>query len=143
LRFTVHAIFDISIQQTYLTIFNETFGRIFSNDQSTHAVSNTNLHFDGEKKGSFATRLSNCVILFGLLNCLMCAGFYSIFLYRRWYRCHVDTRQFGVDTGVIDRRHNISFEEFVSTYDGKKPVYLYISFLYNYLNLVLTGQHIV
>lgn len=49
-------------------------------------------------------------------------GFTSLFLYRRWYRCNVNLGSFAVDSGMIDRRHGLSLEEFTSTYDGKKPV---------------------
>lgn len=51
-------------------------------------------------------------------------GFSSLFLYKRWYRCNIALQGFAVDTGVIDRRENLSLEEFRATYDGKKPVRL-------------------
>lgn len=49
-------------------------------------------------------------------------GFNSLFLYRRWYRCHVTFESFSFDNGVIERRGDISNEEFHLQYDGKKPV---------------------
>ncbi|KAG0565056.1 hypothetical protein KC19_8G160000 [Ceratodon purpureus] len=49
-------------------------------------------------------------------------GFGSMFLYKRWYRCHIALEGFAADTGVIERRENLSPEEFRSKYDGKKPV---------------------
>ncbi|XP_024388879.1 lysine-specific demethylase JMJ21 isoform X3 [Physcomitrium patens] len=49
-------------------------------------------------------------------------GFSSMFLYKRWYRCNMALESFACDTGVIDRKKNLSLEEFRSKYDGKKPV---------------------
>lgn len=49
-------------------------------------------------------------------------GFGSMFLYKRWYRCHIALESFAADTGVIERRENLSSEEFHTKYDGKKPV---------------------
>nr|XP_024381426.1 F-box protein At1g78280-like isoform X2 [Physcomitrium patens] len=49
-------------------------------------------------------------------------GFSSMFLYKRWYRCNIALESFACDTGVIERRENLSLDEFRSTYDGKKPV---------------------
>lgn len=45
-----------------------------------------------------------------------------MFLYKRWYRCNIALESFACDTGVIERRENLSLDEFRSTYDGKKPV---------------------
>jgi hypothetical protein len=49
-------------------------------------------------------------------------GFSSLFLYRRWYRCHVVLDSFAMDQGVIDRREHLSLKDFQAFYDGKKPV---------------------
>lgn len=49
-------------------------------------------------------------------------GFGSMFLYKRWYRCHIALESFTADKGVIERRANLSLEEFRTKYDGKKPV---------------------
>ncbi|CAK9268959.1 unnamed protein product [Sphagnum jensenii] len=49
-------------------------------------------------------------------------GFSSLFLYRRWYRCHVVLDSFAMDKGVIDRREHLSLKDFQAFYDGKKPV---------------------
>lgn len=50
------------------------------------------------------------------------AGFSSLFLYRRLYRCYTTLNNFSFDDGNVERRKGISFEEFSSDYDGKKPV---------------------
>uniref|UniRef100_A0A7N0UM70 F-box protein n=1 Tax=Kalanchoe fedtschenkoi TaxID=63787 RepID=A0A7N0UM70_KALFE len=49
-------------------------------------------------------------------------GFNSIFLYRRLYRCHTTLNNFAFDDGNVERRKEISIEEFSRDYDGKKPV---------------------
>ena len=45
-----------------------------------------------------------------------------MFLYKRWYRCHIALESFAADSDAIERRENLSSEEFCSKYDGKKPV---------------------
>lgn len=50
-------------------------------------------------------------------------GFYSMFLYRRWYRCYTSLVEFSVDNGNVERKANLSVEDF-HEYDGKKPVLL-------------------
>eukprot|EP00897_Mesotaenium_endlicherianum_P001635 jgi/Mesen1/149/ME1130687C07576 len=47
-----------------------------------------------------------------------------MYLYRRWYRCHVALDSFAADDGVIDRRTGLSPHEFLEQYDGNKPVIL-------------------
>ncbi|GAQ84534.1 Phosphatidylserine-specific receptor PtdSerR [Klebsormidium nitens] len=51
-------------------------------------------------------------------------GFSSLHLYRQWYRCHIDLHTFSFDTGHVERRGNISQQEFAAEFDGKKPVLL-------------------
>ncbi|KAL3733117.1 hypothetical protein ACJRO7_022611 [Eucalyptus globulus] len=51
-------------------------------------------------------------------------GFNSLFLYRRLYRCHTTLNGFSVDSGNVERKNDISLEEFRHEYDGKKPVLL-------------------
>ncbi|CAM8946398.1 unnamed protein product [Rhodiola kirilowii] len=51
-------------------------------------------------------------------------GFNSIFLYRRLYRCYTTLNNFSFDDGNVERRKDISIEEFSRDYDGKKPVLL-------------------
>lgn len=62
-------------------------------------------------------------------------GFSSMFLYKRWYRCNMALESFACDTGVIDRKKNLSLEEFRSKYDGKKPVRLICLFIYLFVNI--------
>ncbi|ERN14745.1 F-box protein At1g78280 [Amborella trichopoda] len=50
-------------------------------------------------------------------------GFNSLFLYRRWYRCFTMLNDFSIDRGV-DRRKDLSIEEFYAHYDGQIPVLL-------------------
>ncbi|CAK9218145.1 unnamed protein product [Sphagnum troendelagicum] len=57
-----------------------------------------------------------------LSSLFVVAGFSSLFLYRRWYRCHVVLDSFAMDQGVIDRREHLSLKDFQAFYDGKKPV---------------------
>ncbi|KNA15547.1 hypothetical protein SOVF_097330 [Spinacia oleracea] len=49
-------------------------------------------------------------------------GFYSLFLYKRWYRCFTSLGGFSVDNGNVERKNNLSMEDFLNKYDGKKPV---------------------
>ncbi|XP_051118418.1 lysine-specific demethylase JMJ21 [Andrographis paniculata] len=49
-------------------------------------------------------------------------GFNSLFLYRRFYRCNTTLKEFYFDDGNVERRENISLEEFHKDYDGQKPV---------------------
>lgn len=51
-------------------------------------------------------------------------GFYSLFLYRRWYRCFTTLDAFELDNGAIERKKDLTLEEFHSNYDMKKPVLL-------------------
>lgn len=51
-----------------------------------------------------------------------------MFLYKRWYRGHIALESFAADTGIIERRENLSLEEFRIKYDGKKPVRFDISY---------------
>ncbi|KAK1257510.1 F-box protein [Acorus gramineus] len=48
-------------------------------------------------------------------------GFNSLFLYRRWYRCFTRLDAFSVENGNIERRKDLSEQEFQSEYDGQKP----------------------
>ncbi|GLT56427.1 hypothetical protein SLA2020_294690 [Shorea laevis] len=51
-------------------------------------------------------------------------GFSSFFLYRRLYRCHTTLDGFNFDDGNVERKKDLSLEEFHHEYDGKKPVLL-------------------
>ncbi|GAV83265.1 LOW QUALITY PROTEIN: F-box domain-containing protein/Cupin_8 domain-containing protein, partial [Cephalotus follicularis] len=51
-------------------------------------------------------------------------GFDSLFLYRRFYRCHTTLNGFSFDDANIERKKDLSAEEFYHEYDGKKPVLL-------------------
>ena len=57
------------------------------------------------------------------------AGFSSLFLYRRLYRCHTSLNGFSFDDGNVERKENISFEEFHMEYDCQKPVYTIINYI--------------
>ncbi|GJP47702.1 hypothetical protein CLOM_g6874 [Closterium sp. NIES-68] len=48
--------------------------------------------------------------------------FQSMFLYRRWYRCHVKLETFEGDTGHVERRAGVTPDEFRRSYDGRRPV---------------------
>ncbi|TYH18046.1 hypothetical protein ES288_A05G238900v1 [Gossypium darwinii] len=51
-------------------------------------------------------------------------GFSSPFLYRRLYRCHTTLDGFSFDDGNVERKNDISAEQFHREYDGIKPVLL-------------------
>ncbi|KAG6705463.1 hypothetical protein I3842_07G180400 [Carya illinoinensis] len=51
-------------------------------------------------------------------------GFNSLFLYRRLYRSHTSLYGFSLDNGTVERKKDLSIEEFYHQYDGKKPVLL-------------------
>ncbi|GAB2290674.1 hypothetical protein Dimus_024949 [Dionaea muscipula] len=51
-------------------------------------------------------------------------GFSSWFLYRRMYRCYTRLDGFSVGSGVVERKKDLSLEDFHHEYDGKKPVML-------------------
>ncbi|GAB4861269.1 hypothetical protein Ancab_036430 [Ancistrocladus abbreviatus] len=51
-------------------------------------------------------------------------GFSSLFLYRRLYRCYTRLDGFAEDGGNVERKKDLSLEEFHHEYDGKKPVLL-------------------
>lgn len=51
------------------------------------------------------------------------AGFNSMFLYCRLYRCYTSLNGFYYDTGNVEREKNLSIEEFRDKYDGQKPVW--------------------
>lgn len=51
-----------------------------------------------------------------------CAGFNSLYLYKRFYRCNTSLDGFSFDDGNVERRRDISLGEFSKEYDAKKPV---------------------
>ncbi|XP_037496142.1 F-box protein At1g78280 isoform X2 [Jatropha curcas] len=51
-------------------------------------------------------------------------GFYSLFLYRRLYRCNTSLSGFSFDVGNVERKKDLSSEEFFHQYDARKPVLL-------------------
>lgn len=53
------------------------------------------------------------------------AGFNSLFLYRRLYRCYTTLNGFGFDNGNVERSKNLSLEEFYDKYDEQKPVWCF------------------
>ncbi|XP_010273004.1 PREDICTED: F-box protein At1g78280 [Nelumbo nucifera] len=51
-------------------------------------------------------------------------GFNSLFLYKRLYRCCTTLNAFSFDKGNVERKKNLSLEDFHHLYDGQKPVLL-------------------
>ncbi|KFK42213.1 hypothetical protein AALP_AA2G226200 [Arabis alpina] len=51
-------------------------------------------------------------------------GFNSLYLYKRFYRCNASLDGFSFDNGNVERRREISLDEFSKEYDSKKPVLL-------------------
>lgn len=45
-----------------------------------------------------------------------------MFLYRRLYRSHTTLNGFSFDNGTVERKKDLTLEEFYHQYDGKKPV---------------------
>lgn len=62
--------------------------------------------------------------VFFFLSLPLPVGFNSWFLYKRLYRCYTTLDGFNFDKGNVDRKENLSVEEFHCQYDGKKPVKL-------------------
>ncbi|XP_024543827.1 F-box protein At1g78280 isoform X2 [Selaginella moellendorffii] len=60
----------------------------------------------------------------GKIEQLQFNGFTSLYLYRRWYRCHMSLENFFYDAGAIERRKELSYDVFVQNYDVQKPVLL-------------------
>lgn len=55
------------------------------------------------------------------------AGFNSLFLYRRLYRCYTQLNGFSFDHGNVERKTDLTLEEFHQQYDGQKPVCVFSS----------------
>ncbi|KAM0904304.1 hypothetical protein ACQ4PT_018096 [Festuca glaucescens] len=51
-------------------------------------------------------------------------GFNSLYLYRRWYRCFTTLSSYSFDTGHVERKDDLSLDQFRSQYDGNCPVVL-------------------
>ncbi|CAM0873492.1 unnamed protein product [Alopecurus aequalis] len=51
-------------------------------------------------------------------------GFNSLYLYRRWYRCFTTLSNYSFDHGHVERKDDLSLDQFRSQYDGKSPVLL-------------------
>lgn len=49
-------------------------------------------------------------------------GFNSLYLYRRLYRSNTTLYGFSFDKGTVERKEDLSLEEFYHQYEGKKPV---------------------
>ncbi|XP_023763630.1 lysine-specific demethylase JMJ21 [Lactuca sativa] len=49
-------------------------------------------------------------------------GFNSLFLYKRLYRCYTQLNGFAFDQGNVERKTDISPDEFLQQYDAHKPV---------------------
>ncbi|KAJ3673406.1 hypothetical protein LUZ60_006780 [Juncus effusus] len=49
-------------------------------------------------------------------------GFFSLFLYKRWYRCHTSLSSFSLDSDDLERKKDISLNDFSLNYDGKNPI---------------------
>lgn len=74
-------------------------------------------------------------VLKSLFIIYLSAGFNSLFLYRRLYRSHTALHGFSFDNGTVERKKDLSIEEFYHQYDGKKPVTNNGSHMINYIFL--------
>jgi hypothetical protein len=82
------------------------------------------LQFDGNNLCSWLLIYSFFYLCYFHISCCFSplSGFFSFFLYKRWYRCHTSLSSFSSDTGDLERKEDISHDEFSLNYDGKKPV---------------------
>ncbi|KAK1432209.1 hypothetical protein QVD17_09103 [Tagetes erecta] len=53
---------------------------------------------------------------------LLFDGFNSLFLYKRFYRCYTRLDGFAFDQGNVERKADLSLDEFLQQYDAQKPV---------------------
>ncbi|CAN8233943.1 unnamed protein product [Cochlearia groenlandica] len=74
---------------------------------------NTTLHLEGVEENNDAYRKP-----------MHFDGFSSLYLYKRFYRCNASLDGFSFDNGNVERRREISLDEFSKEYDAKKPVLL-------------------
>jgi hypothetical protein len=74
-------------------------------------------HFDGK-----IHTLLLCLFILSFFNAYFHAGFNSLYLYRRWYRCFTTLSSYSFDTGHVERKDDLSLDQFRSQYDGKCPV---------------------
>lgn len=85
-----------------------------------------NLNLQLQYKGSWKkTTLHQLQLPDGHEPCkkaLQLDGFNSMFLYRRLYRCYTTLNGFSFDNGNVERKADLSLEEFHHEYDAKKPV---------------------
>ncbi|VAH33731.1 unnamed protein product [Triticum turgidum subsp. durum] len=78
-------------------------------------------HFDGMVHLLYVC----CVCLFYFpIHTYFHAGFNSLYLYRRWYRCFTTLSSYSFDNGHVERKDDLSLDHFRSQYDGKGPVLL-------------------
>ncbi|WOH02607.1 hypothetical protein DCAR_0521996 [Daucus carota subsp. sativus] len=85
-----------------------------------------NLNLQLQYKGSWKkTTLHQLQLLNEYKPCkkaLQFDGFNSLYLYRRLYRCYTTLNGFSFDNGNVERKRDLSLEEFHHEYDAKKPV---------------------
>jgi hypothetical protein len=62
---------------------------------------------------------------------LLPAGFNSLYLYRRWYRCFTTLNNFSFDDGHVERKDDLSLDQFRFEYDGKAPVRIDSNFCFS------------
>lgn len=57
-----------------------------------------------------------------LKEVILHTGFNSLFLLRRHYRCYTTLGGFSFDAGNVERKEDLSLEDFRQEFDAKKPV---------------------
>lgn len=62
------------------------------------------------------------LLILSTIMLMSCAGFSSLYLYRRWYRCFTSLSSFSFDDGHVEREDDLLLDQFRSQYDGKGPV---------------------
>lgn len=57
-----------------------------------------------------------------LKEVILHTGFNSLFMLRRHYRCYTTLAGFSFDAGNVERKEDLSLEDFRQEFDAKKPV---------------------
>lgn len=85
-------------------------------------------HFDGKIHLLYVF----CFCLYNLpIYTYFPAGFNSLYLYRRWYRCFTTLSSFSFEDAHVERKDDLSLDQFRSQYDGKSPVRIELTFSFN------------
>jgi hypothetical protein len=82
------------------------------------------------------------LLLFSTFTLTSSAGFSSLYLYRRWYRCFTSLSSFSFDDGHVEKKDDLLLDQFRSQYDGKSPVSS-VNFWFNSDSTTLEFLHFI